>query len=1209
MAALTTLIIIAEYAALMVASMALSYVVSSLIQPEGLKGTTQTDPGVRSQVPPDTTTSVPVVYGSAYLGGRFVDACLRATDQKVMYYVQAISCIGVNGNFKFDTTKMYYGDRLITFAEDVPNKVYSLTDGAGNVDTTIDTMLYISLYTSDENGNITAHNVPDNLMPWEYQAGSDATSVLMGEYSGLPTEQQWTATGRRMNGLAFAVVRLSYSREAGTTSLQPLTYHCQQYFGAENNVRPGEVLYDYLTNPIYGGAVDPDFIDTASLQALNDYSDEVIPFTTYSGTSAAQPRYRINGVIDAGKNVLKNIDDIMSACDSWLRYEASTGKWSVTINKAETPVMELTDKNIIGSINVGTVDLAQTVNVVEAKFPDSTNRDQYNYVTEAVPSALLYPNEPVNKQTLTYELVNNSVQALYLANRVLEQGREDLTVTINTTYEGIQLSAGDVVAVTNSAYGWNQKLFRCMQVQESVTSDMSLGAQLQLIEYNAQVYDNFDITQFTPAGNTNNPSAGYFSPLTPPAVVDSFPYDKVPTFDVNCAIPLSGRTTAVTLFYTTATTPTTEDWITYGTQVKTNSQSYAPAEIVTFLDLSLPAATYLFAYKVTNDLYASVLSPLSDPFIWAPDPSGYLSFVGSFVPATLQVPYDGSTATFTNVTCRLYGSNGLGAVDFVPAQTDADVAFIENTWRIGASDVTGYASITETDVTIANPTDGGSYAQFPAPSAMAANPASMLVPIRYKDTTGAVHQMAPSAIQLVYAQQGTTGKKTATVNLFQWSTSVPSNPSGTSLYTWATGQNTSYTGGGGWTTTAPSNPGTPSIMLYTATKQIIADNADATTTVSWTSGYTILAVTQNGADGINGLQAAQPTVYQWAASIPTGPTGTSTYTWSSNTFTPIPSGWSATAGTSPSPGYTLWGAQVNLLETAGVSTTSINWTTATITARGYAGSNGSTGTTGASARICYTKTTLSSLSSTPATITTSGSTSFPPNGSWGTGTVWQATPPSITAGESVYQSDGIYSPTTGNTVWNVPYLSALKVGSLSAITTNTGSLSVTGTMQANTAAISGTTMTGSGMVVYNTGQFAIGNSTTNITYNGTAINMNGDVVITGNLKNNAATIASGEVIANTSSIYVTTYFTIGGLGATETVTVFISVGLVAGANCNMATYVGATQLSSDSYIAGQLSYIGTKITLGNGSYSASLSTDLSGSGDRRLSIQVIVSKR
>jgi hypothetical protein len=150
------------------------------------------------------------------------------------------------------------------------------------------------------------------------------------------------------------------------------------------------------------------------------------------------------------------------------------------------------------------------------------------------------------------------------------------------------------------------------------------------------------------------------------------------------------------------------------------------------------------------------------------------------------------------------------------------------------------------------------------------------------------------------------------------------------------------------------------------------------------------------------------------------------------------------------------------------------------------------------------------LDTTPTTITTSGSASFPPNNSWGTGTVWVAQPPTITAGESVYQSDGIYDPATNNTVWNVPYLSALKVGSLSAITANTGNLTVSGTIQSNTGAISGTTMTGSGAVIYSSGNFAVGNSTNNITYNGSAITLNGTVVFPANINSNNLTLKDGS---------------------------------------------------------------------------------------------------
>jgi hypothetical protein len=173
----------------------------------------------------------------------------------------------------------------------------------------------------------------------------------------------------------------------------------------------------------------------------------------------------------------------------------------------------------------------------------------------------------------------------------------------------------------------------------------------------------------------------------------------------------------------------------------------------------------------------------------------------------------------------------------------------------------------------------------------------------------------------------------------------------------------------------------------------------------------------------------------------------------------------------------LWAANVQVSDSASATTTTINWTSASILSAGYAGDSGysgasgasgvsgysgfsglsgfsgvsgssgysGTGTAGASARVCYADVTGNSLNSTPTTVTTTGSTSFPPTNTWGGSEVWVATPPTIVAGHALFQSDGIYNPATGNTVWNVPYLSSLKVGSLQAISTNTGSLTVTGT--------------------------------------------------------------------------------------------------------------------------------------------------------------------
>ena len=96
------------------------------------------------------------------------------------------------------------------------------------------------------------------------------------------------------------------------------------------------------------------------------------------------------------------------------------------------------------------------------------------------------------------------------------------------------------------------------------------------------------------------------------------------------------------------------------------------------------------------------------------------------------------------------------------------------------------------------------------------------------------------------------------------------------------------------------------------------------------------------------------------------------------------------------------------------------------------------GVTGNSMRVCYSKTSLLSLASAPATLSTEGATPYPPIDTWGAGTVWEGSPPLFGAGESLYRSDGIFNPASGTTKWAAPYLNALKVGQLSAISADLG---------------------------------------------------------------------------------------------------------------------------------------------------------------------------
>jgi len=294
-------------------------------------------------------------------------------------------------------------------------------------------------------------------------------------------------------------------------------------------------------------------------------------------------------------------------------------------------------------------------------------------------------------------------------------------------------------------------------------------------------------------------------------------------------------------------------------------------------------------------------------------------------------------------------------------------------------------------------------------------------------------------------QPGTPATLYATAYLYKWSTSQPALPQGTSTLSWNVGANTSYVGTDGWYVSAPANPGTPGIQLWIAQKAVSAAAGTQTTDIIYTVGATLAAFSQNGATGTPGIKTTKVTAYQWANGPAPTATGSATYTWASGTYNTPPSGWTISKTDAPALGYTLFEASVGLVDSTGSATSFVDWTKAAVTAVSYMPANGATGS---SAMIAYTLVDGNSLNTTPSYVTTSGQ-NLPTTGTWGETRAWSTTVPIAAAGQAVFQSNGIYNAANSQTTWGVPYLSALRVGNLSAITVNTGDLNISGTVSSS----------------------------------------------------------------------------------------------------------------------------------------------------------------
>ena len=261
-------------------SLLISAVTTRLLAP---KNNTGQDTGSRIQNPPATQNSLPVVYGSAYLGGTIIDVA-PTTDNQTIYYVVAIASRSESATAatKFDQREFYFGDKLMHFQYDATKATSFnetcdyLTDGSGISKTDVYNNLFVYLYESDNNGNITGFNT--NQLP----------SAVMGASSGLPTSLQWLST-RQMKNTIFAIVKVKFNQSAGTTGLAPLTFRMYHSPSSSTAVLPGDVLYDYMTNKKYGCALDPSLVDSTAVTALNLYGTDVTKQLTYVPSAGVFP--------------------------------------------------------------------------------------------------------------------------------------------------------------------------------------------------------------------------------------------------------------------------------------------------------------------------------------------------------------------------------------------------------------------------------------------------------------------------------------------------------------------------------------------------------------------------------------------------------------------------------------------------------------------------------------------------------------------------------------------------------------------------------------------------------------------------------------------------------------------------------------------------------------------------------------------------------
>lgn len=590
----------------MIVGMAISFTVSAIAGgPNAPKSAQdQRDPGNRIQVPPATNNKLPVVYGSAWLGGMITDMSITNNDQTLYYVISLSETTNSDANQTTDSVTfgdIYYAGKKVIFNATNAYEVDALLDeSTGESETNVKGKLKIYLYS---NGSLTPYN-------------SNITAIGVMQDANLT--YQWD-NDKLMTNCVFAIVVMTYSVTANLRGLDQTKFQV-----INSRYQPGDCILDYLTNTRYGCAIPLAQVNTDSLDELNVYSSESFTYTDYDGLTTTQTRFRFDGVVDTQKTVMTVLQDMTSSCDCLLRYDEMTAQWGVIVQQPTYTVdMEIDDSNIVSSIQVTPMDLSNSFNIAEVKFPDSSNQDTFNssiFDLAQIDPSLLFPNEPVNKQSITLTFVNNDVRAQYLANRFLKSAREDLQVTCSLGFGGLQLEAGDIITLTNINYGWTDKLFRTNKVTQTFKDDGTILVNLLLMEFNPTVYDDVAITQFQPSPNTGIGDPLVFGTVPPPSISAEYPTAVNPLFFVQVTTPNAGITQYAEIYYSAFSSPTEEQLIFAGTsEVQSNGTPWNTNTELPVISLAgIASGDWYFVSRMVNSLGASSFSLPSSVFEWRP---------------------------------------------------------------------------------------------------------------------------------------------------------------------------------------------------------------------------------------------------------------------------------------------------------------------------------------------------------------------------------------------------------------------------------------------------------------------------------------------------------------------------------------------------------------------------------------------------------------
>ena len=585
------------------------------------------------------------------------------------------------------------------------------------------------------------------------------------------------------------------------------------------------------------------------------YDADMVKYWRYMGwdspSQSQVTRHQTNAVVATTSSVFENINAMLAHFNGILRYV--NGKYEIVVKQASDTfgsAQTITDEDIVGAINVEDAGQKGTFNSVSVSIPDPQNRYNSRSVNFINSTYIKQDRNVPKKGNLKTPYITNYFNARINAKQYLEESRRGLKIAFKMEPKGLLLTAGSLIKVNNTRFGWSNKLFRLTNL--TFTEDCLVNVTAE--EHSTEAY----LISTIDGGSVSGSDGGA------PAVITIAPH-------TNVSIPANSLKGGARITWTNSAkfntaTHTTEIW-------RSTSNNVATASIVGLSKSGLKSAT--------GEFTDAVVTGAATFYYWL----RYSVINSATVVKELNSVYVGSvSATTTDIINGVDGDQGVNSAA-VYAYKRASSALASNnkptttrTWTFA----TGVFNSTDlgNGWTSTVPSGTDDVYVCVAVSAAAAD----------TDTVAAADWSAPQ----LFASNGTDGTdgddgdnavNTAPVFAYKRSASAVNNkPSTTRTWTFSTAVFNNTDLGNGFTSTVPS--GTDDIYICTAAASSV-NSTDTVAAADWSAAALFASNGTDGDDGdpgADGVDGITVVLSNESHSLLTAANGDVTYTGSGTTI-------------------------------------------------------------------------------------------------------------------------------------------------------------------------------------------------------------------------------------------------------------------------------------------------------------------------------------